>query len=672
MKVFCTYFDHNYLPRGLALHGSLREHCPDFQLWVLCLTPECHEVLLRLALPEVRLITLDQLELFEPRLTEAKGNRTTIEYFFTCTPLLPLFVFRSEPVAASVTYVDGDMLVFHPLDEVWDEIADSSIAIVAHRFPPALQGLERWGIYNVGWLTFRRDPHSRTCLEWWRDRCLEWCHDRLEDGKFADQKYLDDWPERFSGVKVISHPGVNLAPWNLGRHQLAFEDNRITVDGRPLLIFHYHGLKQRARSLFDPQLSRYSVKVDAFLTERIYGPYLRILTDLAGEAGLRQEDAGLNLRGVAGGDTTPEVSLRQKWIECDRLRHEPGFGGFMAPIPASVGVVMATANDAARLPAHLASMTPWLDLVDEIVVVDGNSTDGTIELLREHTRHPRLRILSHSGGNLESWNLGVAQLGSDFTYLSKIGEAITRDGMKQLLGIASHFACDIVASPPPPTPESSAISTDGSGLVETIFEELRASAPTQVPRCRMMAYAARFALNHGALSVLSSMAGNLFRTEMLQALPFPDTFGSLAEIMWCLQNLPAVSVAILPERITSLLHHSIETSRREFANIEFAALQIQTIMSDGIEQAVSQKTATDREALLRLKELAESMTRVIKLRRMHSDQAGRLDILQASLPFPALWFLSPRVWHARWKCGRARKELLEAEASEAKLRSLIV
>jgi SAM-dependent methyltransferase len=59
----------------------------------------------------------------------------------------------------------------------------------------------------------------------------------------GDQKYLDDWPERFSRVHVLRHPGGGLAPWNVTNHELANDGDRVLVDGRPLVFFHYHSLR---------------------------------------------------------------------------------------------------------------------------------------------------------------------------------------------------------------------------------------------------------------------------------------------------------------------------------------------------------------------------------------------------------------------------------------------
>jgi hypothetical protein len=92
MYYFCTYFDRNYLPRALALYRSLREHCSEFRLWELCMDEATHEALTQLKLPEVERIALNDLERNDDLLLRAKQNRSQVEYYFTCTPSLPLYV----------------------------------------------------------------------------------------------------------------------------------------------------------------------------------------------------------------------------------------------------------------------------------------------------------------------------------------------------------------------------------------------------------------------------------------------------------------------------------------------------------------------------------------------------------------------------------------------------
>ncbi|MBI5649270.1 MAG: hypothetical protein HZC40_02305 [Chloroflexi bacterium] len=189
----------------------------------------CYDALGRLNLPRVNLISLEDFERGDGPLAHAKQNRSQIEYYFTCTPSLPLYILNHFAEPDSITYLDADLFFYADPRPVFDEIGDHSIAIVPHRFPSYLEDQERFGIYNVGWLTFRRDENGLTCLNWWRDRCNEWCYTRAEDGRSADQKYLDDWTTRFAKVIVIQHKGANLAPWNLANYQTHFSDGRVTV-----------------------------------------------------------------------------------------------------------------------------------------------------------------------------------------------------------------------------------------------------------------------------------------------------------------------------------------------------------------------------------------------------------------------------------------------------------
>ena len=281
MFYFCTYLDSNYLTRGLALYRSLVRYVGSFRLWVLCFDDRAYQTLQKLMLPQVKPIFLGDFEKDDEVLLRAKRNRSRIEYYFTCTPSLALYILREHPEVDIITYLDSDLFFFSTPSPVYKELGDNSILIVKHRFPPRLTHLERYGIFNVGFLSFRRDSNGLQCLNWWRRRCIEWCYDRVENGRFADQKYLDDWPNRFSGVVVLQCKGAGLAPWNVGNYSLRLNNGHVTIDAQDLVFFHFHGLRQIKWWLYDPNLGCYGVRADRLLKRYIYGYYIQELWRVA-------------------------------------------------------------------------------------------------------------------------------------------------------------------------------------------------------------------------------------------------------------------------------------------------------------------------------------------------------------------------------------------------------
>ena len=242
---FCTYFDRNYLPRGLALYHSLTQHCQrPFTLWILCFDAETYAILGQLNLPGVRLISQQAFEAGDAQLAQAKEHRSLVEYYWTCTPSLPLYVLCGDPTIDVITYLDADLLFFSDPGPIYEELGDNSILIIEHRYAPEYAHYAATsGIYNVGLMAFRHDERGLACLQWWRERCLEWCYARFEDNKFGDQKYLDDWPARFTGVTVLQHPGAGLAPWNLTQYRISATSTPMTVNAVALIFYHYHGFK---------------------------------------------------------------------------------------------------------------------------------------------------------------------------------------------------------------------------------------------------------------------------------------------------------------------------------------------------------------------------------------------------------------------------------------------
>jgi len=282
MRYYCTYFDRHYLVRAMALYDSLKRHAEPFTLWALCFDDFSYQTLVRLALPDFRPVAQADFERGDAGLLAVKPDRSKVEYYFTCSPSWPLYLLGRHPEIDILTYLDADLYFFSGPEPVFREMGDASILIVGHRFPERLRYLEIHGIYNVGLLSFRNDAVARECLHWWRDRCLEWCGIQPEDGKFADQKYLDDWPERFPQTHVLQHKGAGLAPWNGMRYDIRAANGSILVDGEPLIFYHYHGLKFFHRRFYDPiLLGRGYGEMPHAALRLLYTPYVQALREAA-------------------------------------------------------------------------------------------------------------------------------------------------------------------------------------------------------------------------------------------------------------------------------------------------------------------------------------------------------------------------------------------------------
>ena len=76
-RVYCTYFDHNYLSRGLALYHSLQRHAPGSRLWVLCLSEACYRILVALDLPGLMPLPIAEFEAADP---EVAATRSTPQH----------------------------------------------------------------------------------------------------------------------------------------------------------------------------------------------------------------------------------------------------------------------------------------------------------------------------------------------------------------------------------------------------------------------------------------------------------------------------------------------------------------------------------------------------------------------------------------------------------------
>lgn len=280
MHHFCTLFDSNYLLKGIAMMRSLRVHCPDAHIRVLCMDDLTRETLEAIGHPYVTCLSLSEIE--DEALLAVKSGRSMAEYCWTLSPCLPWHVLQSNPHIDAITYLDADLYFYSSLQPLLDEISGASIAIIEHRFPPALQHLEVNGRFCVEWVGFRRDEQGMACLARWREQCIEWCFHRLEADRMGDQKYLDQWPARYRGVHIIQHAGAGVAPWNYAQYRFSADENGgVTVNAQPLIFYHFHQFQMLSNGSFDRLSAAYRAMGPE--PQVVYAAYEQALRDILRE-----------------------------------------------------------------------------------------------------------------------------------------------------------------------------------------------------------------------------------------------------------------------------------------------------------------------------------------------------------------------------------------------------
>ncbi len=271
MRHYVTLFDSNYLTRGLTLYYSLIRHAQESHLWIICFDDLAYQLLSQFELEQATLVSLAQFE--DEELLRIKPERSQKEYCWTCTPSVLLYVLKTAPWVDEITYLDADLMFFASPEPIFAEAKGASIVLTEHRYIPELadQAITR-GLYNVQFVRFRRDSEGLKALNWWRDRCNNWCFDRIEPDRFGDQKYLDDWTERFQNVHVVQHLGAGLAPWNASQYNLFKKSSQLYVESDALIFYHFHAI---GIYWFNFGYLRGGYPITAQLKNWIYCPYFQ-------------------------------------------------------------------------------------------------------------------------------------------------------------------------------------------------------------------------------------------------------------------------------------------------------------------------------------------------------------------------------------------------------------
>jgi glycosyltransferase involved in cell wall biosynthesis len=230
----------------------------------------------------------------------------------------------------------------------------------------------------------------------------------------------------------------------------------------------------------------------------------------------------------------------------------------------TISVVIPTYNCRHLLIAHLRAMQAWLDLIEEVIVVDSRSTDGTLDLIRAELRHPRLRIIERDRGLYQSWNEGIAATTGDWVYISTAGDTITRDQLLHLRDVGEALSADVIVSPPGFAYEDGRPHRDLGWPPAKLLAAFGQGHPfVMAPEATQF-----LAFQNCPNALLGSSAADLYRGTHLRARPFPTEYGVIGDTAWIMRYGHETRLALTPRSGSTFCIHEKESKLTPMQNVE--------------------------------------------------------------------------------------------------------
>ncbi|MGB5715867.1 MAG: glycosyltransferase family A protein [Gammaproteobacteria bacterium] len=322
-----------------------------------------------------------------------------------------------------------------------------------------------------------------------------------------------------------------------------------------------------------------------------------------------------------------------------------------------LGVLIPTRNSMQWLDRHLAALLPWLHRVQEVVVVDSHSSDGTAEYLRQHLAGQNIKHFSHPPGLYESWNFGLSQLRSEWAYIATVGDSVPEATIEELVAVGQANSSDLVISPP------TMVSESGKPLEKQwpIHKYIKWKA---ADRAGLISDFEVFLWNTLSVpgSLIGSSASNIYRTEYIQAHPFPEDYRHAGDTAWAVGNSFAARWAIAPGLHSDFLVHP--KTHRSLEPVRHQSREWLHELAQAIFESVSVDSYPEKSLYAALlKDYWDASLCALKANRNYSELRKRR--------YP--WFLYAAAWRERSRrdgqAGRAdriRTRILEifAETSD--------
>jgi hypothetical protein len=261
----CTIVSPNYLAYARTVSLAYLKQHPGHRFFVLIVAD----------------LSLEDRELFEGEgfspvmlveigLADVRGEGMKYDILELNTNVKPTFMKYLIQTfdLQSLIYLDPDIFVYSSLTPVFEAFNSGASAILTPHMTtpvddgklPGEQEMLYNGTYNLGFVAVRRCEESWRLLSWWERRCLDLGFSEGRTGLFVDQKWMNLAPGMFDQVKILRHPGCNMAYWNLHERTLSEDAGNYTVNGwAQLCFFHFSGIVLDDPGMLSKNTNRYTL-----------------------------------------------------------------------------------------------------------------------------------------------------------------------------------------------------------------------------------------------------------------------------------------------------------------------------------------------------------------------------------------------------------------------------
>lgn len=245
MILVFTICSNNYLAQAITLGLSLLEHNPQYIFKIGLVDRKNRQFdysAISFEIIEVESIGISAFNEMFKRYNITELNTAVKPYYFQ-------HFIKSYNTSDKIIYLDPDIFVYNTFTDLANVLEKNEIVITPHFTTPICD--DKWqsendflnsGLYNLGFIALKKGMESQKLIDWWAKRLETKAFIDFAKGMFTDQLWINFAPLYFEKVHIFSHPGYNMAYWNM--HERFLNESGEVVKNSipyPLVFFHFSG-----------------------------------------------------------------------------------------------------------------------------------------------------------------------------------------------------------------------------------------------------------------------------------------------------------------------------------------------------------------------------------------------------------------------------------------------